>query len=678
MVAAMINFISQSLFISAVLSSVILFTVLILRKLFSDKLPDKILKFIWLIVILRLVLPITFQSPVYVRDMFINNNEENLEINDSTENIATEDNYIYETSYENNASTDEFTPENETFVPKNTAKDTLKAFLSGIDWIKTLFIIWLLGAVIFLSYSLVRINLFKKKVFLSDNCIHKKSIDLMEKYRKLLNIEKTISVRECAYIQTPVIMGVIRPILLMPKGFLGNLDNNSLSMIILHEMCHIKSNDILKNNLWLIAKAFHWYNPLVWMAYQAFLDDMEKNCDQMVLSYLENSKKVNYFDALLKVVKLSKYKNTMPPLLCFCKDKSKLRKRVDIMINPQRKYKSINIFVSIILIVTVFTCFTTACTGIGRKSYESVFIKEIDEMATLIPEVPNTPQPTSYDVNEDETLPDVPKPVSTAVAISDNTPENKEYSITRIYDGDNPISMDELKQCNGVEIRNVNSFDFLKDMDNIKSIYISSRYLDSVSGDISVLATLNNLESLNLNFSKVTGDIDCLKNLTKLRKVFLGNTLITGDISSLKNLIYLQKLDLGVTQVTGDIKIFENMPYLQWVALDEMSSLTGDIKALENCKMLEEVYMGTSTVSGDIAVFKNMPYLQWVALEMTNVSGDISAFKDSQLLRVIYLFSTHVGGDLSSLENLNCIELVDVAGSNITGTLNIPEERAMG
>lgn len=660
MVTIMINLISQSLFISGILSSIILVTVLILRRLFSNKISIKILNLLWVIVLIRLITPITIQSPVYIQDMF------NTSDNSANTIITAAPNLEY--NHEIEALTDTTIPDdivlaNKTIPPENTVPNKMQLFFGRINWINTAVTIWILGAAVILLSSLMRMNKFKRLIFNSRICTHQKSAMLIKKNKNMLNINKKIVLRECAYINVPVIIGVKRPTLLMPVGFLDSLDDSSLSMIILHEMCHIKSNDILKNNLWLIAKVLNWYNPLMWLGYKAFLDDMETNCDQVVLSYLSDNKKVNYFDALLNVIKLVKSYKMPATMLCFCRDKSKLRKRVDIMIKSQKPIKSINTITVLVLIIAILACFTTACTGKTKSS--DIALEGSDAFPT--------PEPTVYDVNEDNSLDEVPQPTPTVAIALDNSsanekPERSDYAVTRIYDGNAPIAIDELKVCDALELRNVDTFDFLNNLENIKSIYISSSYLKTVSGDIAPLATLNNLESINLSGSKVSGDINCLKNLTKLRVVFMGHTLIEGNISSLKNLVNLQKLALNITPVTGDIEIFENIPYLEYIFLDE-TSVTGDIKALKNCKVLEQVFISTTSISGDISVLKNMPYLEWVALEMTNVSGDIAVFKYSQYLRIVYLFGTQVNGDLSALQHLENLEQFE-PNNIVTGTLD--------
>jgi len=87
-------------------------------------------------------------------------------------------------------------------------------------------------------------------------------------------------------VQSPVVFGYIKPSILFPTRFLRNMDKNRVKNVLLHEMCHIKRHDILVNYIWMLAKAIHWFNPLVWIAYKMYQDDVELCCDQMVVNHL--------------------------------------------------------------------------------------------------------------------------------------------------------------------------------------------------------------------------------------------------------------------------------------------------------------------------------------------------------------------------------------------------------
>lgn len=82
-------------------------------------------------------------------------------------------------------------------------------------------------------------------------------------------------------LRSPVLVGVLRPKLYLPPG----LDPESPEgrMVLAHEAVHRRRGD----NFWRLLAVFlvcvHWFNPLAWVMLRAFLDDMERACDEAVL-----------------------------------------------------------------------------------------------------------------------------------------------------------------------------------------------------------------------------------------------------------------------------------------------------------------------------------------------------------------------------------------------------------
>lgn len=81
----------------------------------------------------------------------------------------------------------------------------------------------------------------------------------------------------------PQTTGVLRPSILLPSGF-GDLPPDQRSMILLHELEHIRRRDIpWRLSLEVLAVVF-WFHPLVWLVLKAYDLQVEKACDDAVLN----------------------------------------------------------------------------------------------------------------------------------------------------------------------------------------------------------------------------------------------------------------------------------------------------------------------------------------------------------------------------------------------------------
>lgn len=80
-------------------------------------------------------------------------------------------------------------------------------------------------------------------------------------------------------IPTAFVFGVIRPRVYVPAG----LEGENLRWVRRHEESHIQLGHHWVKPLWFLAAGVHWFNPLLWLAWALFCRDLELQCDERVL-----------------------------------------------------------------------------------------------------------------------------------------------------------------------------------------------------------------------------------------------------------------------------------------------------------------------------------------------------------------------------------------------------------
>ena len=115
-------------------------------------------------------------------------------------------------------------------------------------------------------------------------------VNLKRKLRESVPIGK--GVRECDGIASPFVLG--RTIYL-PAG----LRPEERGYILLHEQLHIRHGDPVVKTLFWLAVCIHWFNPLVWLAFFLCGRDMELRCDEAVLKQLGSQVQSDYAQSLL-------------------------------------------------------------------------------------------------------------------------------------------------------------------------------------------------------------------------------------------------------------------------------------------------------------------------------------------------------------------------------------------
>jgi beta-lactamase regulating signal transducer with metallopeptidase domain len=98
------------------------------------------------------------------------------------------------------------------------------------------------------------------------------------------DIPAPIRIRSSANLFDPAIVGLFRPILLVPSGIVEHLRPAQWEAVLAHELCHARRRDNLTSALHMIVEAFFWFHPLVWWIGGRLVEERERACDEAVLS----------------------------------------------------------------------------------------------------------------------------------------------------------------------------------------------------------------------------------------------------------------------------------------------------------------------------------------------------------------------------------------------------------
>lgn len=81
----------------------------------------------------------------------------------------------------------------------------------------------------------------------------------------------------------PGVVGILRPVLLLPEGITDQLNQTQLDAILAHEFCHARRRDNLTAAIHMAVQAIFWFHPLTWWIGARLLAERERACDEEVL-----------------------------------------------------------------------------------------------------------------------------------------------------------------------------------------------------------------------------------------------------------------------------------------------------------------------------------------------------------------------------------------------------------
>ncbi|GAB3423140.1 M56 family metallopeptidase [Niabella aquatica] len=169
-----------------------------------------------------------------------------------------------------------------------------------------------------------------------------------------LNIKRKVKIFTSSFIQSPLTIGFLKPVILLPVALINQLSVREAEAVILHELAHIKRNDYLQNMITQFILTVLYFNPFAKALAKMQGLEREKSADKWVLQFEYNH--CIYADMLLLLAKQNIH-NTGSLVIPVSGKSTSLLERVEYLFGAgKRRFPSLkSIVFSCILILTVCT-----------------------------------------------------------------------------------------------------------------------------------------------------------------------------------------------------------------------------------------------------------------------------------------------------------------------------------
>jgi beta-lactamase regulating signal transducer with metallopeptidase domain len=192
------------------------------------------------------------------------------------------------------------------------------ASLPQVDWFSVLLpwlgLAWMSGTAATLALAALRILRFHRLLAAAQPACQ----ELQEQTHELaarMGLKRTPRVFWIEARLTPMLWAVAcRPRLIIPKELWQSLDQDQQSMLLVHELAHLKRGDHLLRLFELGVTALYWWMPVVWWARFALHDAEEQCCDAWVVWAFPKKARA-YAETLLETVDFLHSSGSPEPLL---------------------------------------------------------------------------------------------------------------------------------------------------------------------------------------------------------------------------------------------------------------------------------------------------------------------------------------------------------------------------
>lgn len=332
---------------SSIISSILIILVMVFRRVFKNKINPNLLNGLWIIVLIRLLIPINIDSQFNIYNLM----SRNIDINRQAP--ARENYYEEDTSRILNSSPDSSRSQanigdgypvvrvNKRFIP----------------------IIWLAASSLSLLFIIITINRHKKKLQSMDEVLDGKILNILDKNKSKLNINQDIKILTGSNHKGPYIFGIRSPVIYIPQNIIYDLDSKQINYILLHELYHHKRRDLLINSFQLLALILHWFNPFVWIMNIHMREDRELACDNSLMNDLGEDESIEYGLTLVEVARSNlKLSEKSLVAMYFSLNRKQTKRRINMI----SKFKKISLRKKVIMLVGIIMLASFVITnGVG-------------------------------------------------------------------------------------------------------------------------------------------------------------------------------------------------------------------------------------------------------------------------------------------------------------------------
>jgi len=266
--------------------SLLILFIIIIRPAALKRLPKDIFIFLWIVAMVRLLIPFDFPELINIYPA----------VNIQPVNNVSDIQRIIPVSIS------EFLELSQPVI-NNGISDKAAAVPAYISPKMIIAVIWIAGSIITFAAlvipHIINMKRYKSALPIENEFISEWKLQhiLRRKYDIVYSDEVT----------TPFIYGLVKSIIVLPESIIDS-DTKTLDYVLTHEFTHIKYFDVVKKWLMLVTLCVHWFNPLVWLMRNLMNGDIEIACDEKVIKSKGITNKVYYASILVDLASAkSKY-----------------------------------------------------------------------------------------------------------------------------------------------------------------------------------------------------------------------------------------------------------------------------------------------------------------------------------------------------------------------------------
>ena len=331
----------------------------LLRRVLRDRLPKAVFYYLWLLVLLRLIVPAALPVPGLEKT-----------VEPPAVQIQTP------------ATPVQIDPGQPVVIPSATTQTTpaqpsapVPQQVSVTPWYQPAWaflcdrfaVLWLAGAALHFLWFAVSYLRFSRG--LKEDCV-----PLLEHEQALLDVlrgEVKVTACRSPLARTPMLLGLVRPRIILPET---PITTRELEYILRHELTHLRRRDLLYKWFTVAVTSVHWFNPLMPWLRREIARCGELSCDEGIIASMDAEHKRQYGETLLALAAAGALPRGVPATT-LCEEKTQLKERL-VGIVKYRKATLLVALLSAVLALLVAGCAAVLGPQLKKETFTGPLTEE--------------------------------------------------------------------------------------------------------------------------------------------------------------------------------------------------------------------------------------------------------------------------------------------------------------
>ena len=388
--------------------SALILAVLLVRAIFKNRVPKRMIYCLWLVVLLKLCLPGTlFSLPV-------------LPAEEATAPVQRVEAPAQTAPVQQPAQAVTQTPAQQPVSPAQEAAEPAAKALTAMQIFQ---IVWAGGSALLGLWLLGTCLVFTVR---------------LRKSRKFLGKHGRTNIYVADCIKSPCLAGPVPAVYLTEDA----LQTDASELILRHELTHLRHLDFLWSFYRTTAVIVYWWNPFIWLAAVCSKRDAELACDEAVAAGLSDAQRLAYARAILAQAprKAAALSLAGPPV----------RERILFLTKKQRT----SVLCAILALLLVMSAAGCSLTELTRQKLGEI---TLPEETPVMEEPTDTPEPADTPIEQEEPIQEpqtqmLPTPTSSMFGLTGREAVLFDAAVAQRYPrDDNDIVLPSLREYGSFE-----------------------------------------------------------------------------------------------------------------------------------------------------------------------------------------------------------------------------------